>query len=235
MSQRDEKTLISPEIEKDNPSKSRDITVMDPQNPREKDHDPRPHYRATTRARDDGPSRRTLARSTHSHRAIQGDDRELISLLMQDNQKLRETIVDLAKRFPQNSHNQDEVESFTSRSPGVRTRIHNDRVGGVPGEEGDGDNGHDRGKEPIHAENQGVRPQNSGSPRVSALLRIGPNGKKIAAEARQEAVNQPDPQSKTHHRSDEDLRKMILSVVENHGKKEAVTARYLARKALGKE
>ena len=41
---------------------------------------------------------------------------------MEDNQKLRETIVDMAKRFPQNSHNQDEIKSFTSRSPGARTR-----------------------------------------------------------------------------------------------------------------
>ena len=67
------------------------------------------------------------------------------------------------------------------------------------------------------------------------MLRIGPNGQKRAAEARQEVVNQPNPQPKTHHRSDEDLRKMILNAVENHGKKEAVTARDLARKALGKE
>ena len=65
------------------------------------------------------------------------------------------------------------------------------------------------------------------------MLRIGPNGQKKATEARKEVVNQPNPQ--THHRSDEDLRKMILNAVENHGKKEAVTARDLARKALGKE
>ena len=64
---------------------------------------------------------------------------------MQDNQKLRETIVDLAKRFPQNSHNHDEVESFTSRSPGVRTKVHDNQIGGDQGE-GAGDNGHNRGK-----------------------------------------------------------------------------------------
>ena len=128
MSQQDDHTLISPEVEKDNPSKSRDITVMDPHNPR-KDRDARPHYRSTTRGHDDGPSRRrSPVRSIHSHRAAQGDDRELIRLLMQDNQKLRETIVDLAKRFPQNSHNQDEVESFTSCSPGVRSKIPDNRV-----------------------------------------------------------------------------------------------------------
>ena len=67
------------------------------------------------------------------------------------------------------------------------------------------------------------------------MLRIGPNGQKRAAEARQEIVNQPDPQPKTHHRSDEDLRQMIVNAVENHGKKEEVIARDLARKVLGKK
>ena len=37
----------------------------------------------------------------------------MVKLLLEDNQKLRETIVDLAKRFPQNSNIQDEIESFT--------------------------------------------------------------------------------------------------------------------------
>ena len=67
------------------------------------------------------------------------------------------------------------------------------------------------------------------------MLRIGPNGQKRAAEARQEIVNQPELQPKTHHMSDEDLKQMIVNTVENHGKKEAVTARDLARKALGKK
>ena len=152
MSQQDDHTLVSPEVEKDNPSKSRDITVMDTRNPREKDRDARPHYRSTTRGHDDGPSRRrSPTKSTHSHQAAQGEDRELIRLLMQDNQKLRETIVDLAKRFPQNSHNHNEVESFTSRSPAVRTKVHDNQDGDQG--EGAGDNGHNKGKEPIRAEN----------------------------------------------------------------------------------
>ena len=159
MPHQDEQTLISPDIEKYHLSKCKYITVMDHQNQKEKDLDTRPHYRATTRGRDDRPSRRrTPSRSTHSRRTTQGGGRELVRLPLEDNQKMRETIIDLAKRHPQNSHNQDEIESFTSRSPGAHNRTHHDQTPAAQGEEGHRDNGHGHGKEPVHPENQGVRP-----------------------------------------------------------------------------
>ena len=87
----------------------------------------RPHYRATTKDREDGPSRRrTPTRSTHSRRITQGGDIELVRLLLDDNQRLRETIVDLAKHFPQSSTNQDDIELFTRRSPRARNKTHHD-------------------------------------------------------------------------------------------------------------
>lgn len=127
MSHHDEQTLLSPKIKKDcddHHSKSKDIIVLnDNQPPKKKDQDNRPHYQATTRVQEDGPSRRrTTARPTCSRQTTFGGDIELIKFLLENNQQLRETLLDLTKRFPINSTNYKDHESFTSRSFGRQNR-----------------------------------------------------------------------------------------------------------------
>ena len=80
--------------------------------------DSQPHYGAITKLHKDGPSwHRALARPTNSRRNMHGGDRELIKLLLEDNQRLRESLVDLEKRFPSSSSNRDDHKSYTSHTP----------------------------------------------------------------------------------------------------------------------
>lgn len=102
MSLHDDQTLIFQKIEKDRDdhhSKFKYITVLnDDQHLKGKSTYNRPHYQATTTAREDGPSwRRTPARPTRSIRTTHGGDRELVKLFLEDNQRLREIIIDLTK------------------------------------------------------------------------------------------------------------------------------------------
>lgn len=71
------------------------------------------------------------------------------------------------------------------------------------------------------------------APRGSVhFLELTRKDKKIAPKNHQEVVNQPNPPL---HRLEEVLKHFILNIVENRGKREAKTARDLARKALRRE
>lgn len=74
--------------------------------------------KAKTRVREDGPSRRkTIYRPSISRRTTHGGNRELVKLILEDNQRFRDTLIDLTKRFPVTSTNHEDYESFNSRSP----------------------------------------------------------------------------------------------------------------------
>lgn len=100
MSHHVDQTFLSPKIEKgrdDHHSKFKDIIVLNNnQPPKGKDLDNRPHFQAPTRVREDGPSRwKTSALPTNSCRITCGDDIKLVELLLKQNKRLREAIIDL--------------------------------------------------------------------------------------------------------------------------------------------
>lgn len=165
---------------------------------------------------------------------MHGGDRELIKILLEDNQWLCDSLVDLAKRFSVSSFNREDYESYTSHTLGDYPKADYDpHPPAYEGKEGYGYNGHDLENELVHADNQGVRAQGSGFLRVSALLRISLKGqKKAAPQHHQEVVDQPIP---PWHKLYEDLMHFILNAVENYDKGEAKTARDLAKRSLGKE
>lgn len=110
-----------------------------------------PYYWAITRVHNDGPSRRQAStRPSQHHGADQGSDRELVKLLLEDNQRLRDTLVELTKSFPTSSSNQGGHESFISRSLKEQDKVDGNPTIHTPKEK----EGHrDNRKNPIRADN----------------------------------------------------------------------------------
>lgn len=158
-----------------NPSRSKDITVLnDDQHPKGKSLDNHPITKPQLE-----PERMShLDEELHPNLPIvagpHSGDIELVKLILEDNQRLRETNINLTKRFPSSSTNYEDHESFTSHSPGGRNKTKsNPPLLAQKRKKRHGDNGHDLRKEPVGVDNKGFKPQGSESQRVNAFLRIG--------------------------------------------------------------